>query len=257
MKKYNFKDNYNIAYTKAFQEINKEILDYIVEKYEINREFINNFYEDFQSLGETYHITYDYIYLFIKDSFGDLLINKYTMAKFIILSEIVENILEANFEWYVSTINCGIIHMNKIIGFDIFNYDFNELTSVIDFLFIKNFNRYESFRKYYLFRRIEQLTDYKFIDQSHYIESLDDYKSCNEKSFYSFYRDNCIPWMQYYEYYELDEDETKERFIDDDYLGYYELIKTTRKEPLFYECNIVDIDKSDDKINDELDSDSD
>lgn len=255
--KYYYEDNYTAAYLEAFQETNKEILNYIIKKYEINREFINEFYEDFQVCSETFNITYDYIYLFIKDSFGDLLINKYTMAKFTILSRIVENIFKANFEWYVSTINCGIIYMNEILFFNMFKYDSSELTNIIDFLFIRHFNRYPQFRKYYVTKRIEQTTDYDFVDLTQYTESLHDYKSCYENSFYAFYRDICDPWMQYYEYYKLDDEETKDRFINDDYLEYYKSTRTTKDEPIFFECNIINIGLSDDEIEEMMREDDD
>ncbi len=248
---YYYRNNYTAAYLKAFQETNKEILNYIIEKYEINREFINEFYEDLQVCSETFNITYDYIYLFIKDSFGDLLINKYTMAKFTVLSRIVENILRTNFEWYKSTVNCGIIYMDEILGFSIFKYDFSELTNIIDFLFIRHFNRYNPFRKYYVARRIEQMTNYDFADLTQYMDSLHDYESCYENSFYTFYSENSDPWIQYNEYYELNEEEATERFIEDEYLDSYRSIKTIRNEPIFYECNIIDILSDDESDNED------
>ena len=175
-----FAEQYDDCYQLAFQEYNREILNHIIKKYKINKEFIDKFYEEILDSCEKFNAKNHYIYLFLRNSFGDLLINKYTMAFFTVLVEIVENILKTNLKWYNEIVNIDgmefieskvvdfkiIKNLNKLMTFDMYLGDNpTTLTDVIDFIFIKHFNWNKYFRKYYVARRIEEVTDFVFKDK--------------------------------------------------------------------------------------------
>lgn len=246
---------------KAFQEINKDILNYIIKKYNINKDFIDNFYMKSCCDVESYHASNNYIYLFIKDDFGDLLINKYTMAHFIILIEIVENILKANFKWYKKALESEIPNLVDLECFDIFKHGMETLAGIMDFIFIKHFNIHRRFRKNYVIRRIDCMTDYDFEDRTQYKDSWVEYNNYNGNLLYTFSdfcSDNCLPWSEYYDYAVLYDGKHKKRIIDNDYLEYYETVKTTYFEhPIFYEFNINDNELVDDKENSDSETDND
>lgn len=262
-KSLSFKESYvnnRYNYKLAFQKKNKDVLEYIIKKYNINKEFIDKFYIEFIKASEKFNISYDYIYLFLKNSFGDLLINKYTMARFTILVKIIENILKANFKWYKSACNlttsvtCNIY---EITTFDIFKYYPNVFSDIIDFIFIKRFNQFRNFRKYYLLRRIEELNKIYFEDQTQDKVYESEYKGISllKITFSEYCNIKCLPWIKYKEYINLDEEETKKRFIKDKYLDYYKSIKDNFYDNIYYECNIVNVpndnlDNLDSKDND-------
>lgn len=228
-------------YKLAFQEKNKEVLEYIIKKYNINKEFIDKFYNKFYEEAEKFDVNYDYIYLFIKHSFGDLLINKYTMARFTILVKIVEKILKANFKWYNDALS-GSNDLNKVISFNTSKSE-NILTEIIDYIFTKHFNWNRIFRKYYVFKRIEDVTDYDFEDQTQYRDCFKEYDDNGylTYTFPDYCSDNCLPWSRYIDYVGLNEEETKKAFIDYNYLKYYESVEDFFDEHIYYECNIIDI----------------
>lgn len=236
------------SHCKALQEINKDVLEYIVKKYNINKEFIDKFYSEIHEYSEISHINNDYIYIFIKNSlFGDLLINKYTMARFIISVKIVENILKANFDWYNKAINNNDDDNSfyKLITFDMFNiHEPSILAGIIDFIFIKHFYRIRYFRQNYVIRRIQAMSSYKFEDQTLCRDDEKEYDDHGQliDSFKIYCYEQCQPWISYEDYIDLNEEKTKEKFIKYDYLSCYE--STTEDlffNPIFYECNIVDI----------------
>ena len=243
---------------KAFQETNKDVLNYIIKKYNINKDFIDNFYMDSYCDVETYNASNEYIYLFIKDDFGDLLINKYTMAHFIILIEIVENILKANFKWYKKALESEVPNLVDLECFDIFKHGIETLAGIMDFIFIKHFNIHRRFRKNYLIRRIDRMTDYDFEDRTQKRDSWVEYDHDGQLhyTFSDFCFDNCLPWSEYYDYAILHDGRYKKRIIEDYYLEYYESVKTTYFEsPIFYECNINENELTDDKENSDSETD--
>ena len=248
IEKYKHNNKYHKAYLKAFQEINKEILGYIVKKYSIDKYFIDEFYNDISDDWNCSKASNEYIYLFIKDSFGDLLINKYTMAKFTVLSEIVRNIIEKNLYWYSKAKNDDFISLNKIISFETLDCQYkDELLNLIDYTLIRDFHDCRPFRKYYVARRIEQMTDYDFKDQTQCNDYYHDhYKYANicidDYTFTDYCGDNDGLWSLYNDYAHLDKEEAKESFDVDFYLDSYKTTKTTSNEPIFYECNIFDDD---------------
>ena len=240
-----FKESYvnnRYNYKLAFQKKNKDVLEYIIKKYNINKEFVDEFYNEFIDAAEKFNTCYDYVYLIIKNSFGDLLINKYTMAEFTISTEIVENILKANFKWYNSVIS-GAGGLRNVECFDIFKHSPSKLSEIIDFIFIRHLNWHRYFRKYYIFRRIEEMCDFEFEDQTQEKDFVMDYDRQGhlQNTFSEYCDENCLPWTWYNNYVDLDEDKTKKGFIDDDYLEFYKSVKNLFDNPIYYECNIIDI----------------
>lgn len=51
----------------------------------------------------------------------------------------------------------------------------------------------------------------------------------------------------------MDEEKTKKGFIDDDYLEFYKSVKNLFDNPIYYECNIIDIDLQNEESDNEDD----
>lgn len=237
-------------YIKEFQTLNKDVLEYIIKKYNINKKFIDHFYKNIHNnfnvdgMNST-KASNNYVYIFIKDYYSDILINKYTMAKFTVFYKIVEHILRANFRWYNIALKYPICYKKTLISFNVNEDGPDELSSVVDFIFTQHFHKYDEFRKLYIPMRIEEMKIYYFVDIT---QEKDDFKEydkygCLKYTFSDFCKKHCLPWINYIRYIDLDENKTKKRFETDNYLNYYKLLmhSTFENVHINYECNILDI----------------
>ena len=242
-------EKYHNNYLKKFQLVNKDILEYIIKKYNINKKYIDDFYKDIHNnfnkdgLNGT-KASNEYVYIFIKDYYGDILINKYTMAKFVVFSKIVDHIMRANFRWYNIAMNYPLCYIKTMISFNVDEDGPDELSSIIDFIFIKHFHKHDAFRKLYIPLRIEEMKLYYFVDPT---QEKDDFHEYDENghlkyTFPDFCKEHCLPWMHYIDYLDLDEKETKKRFKKDNYLDYYKTLKHSlfKYVHIICRCNIFD-----------------
>lgn len=99
------------------------------------------------------------------------------------------------------------------------------------------------------------MCNFEFEDQTQEKDFVMDYdrEGHLQNTFSEYCDESCLPWTWYNNYVDLDEEKTKKGFIDDDYLEFYKSVKNLFDNPIYYECNIIDIDLQNEESDNEDD----